>query len=71
LASEGKTLKEIHDAERKDQEDTQKIHNRVVPKLPADMTIDDTGHHFATSHRCFGKECPVDPPKSDKYAVRP
>lgn len=71
LASDGQTQKEIHDGERKAQEETQKKQERKVPQVPADMIIDDTGNHYATSHRCFGKECPTDPPKSDKYSVRP
>lgn len=65
-----KTQQEIHDAERKDHEETLKAHNRIVPTLPADIVGYDE-NKYATTHRCFGSPCPVDPPKSDKYAMRP
>jgi len=63
--------KELHDAERKIKEETLKTWNRQVPTLPSDLATDDTGSHFATSHRCHGKTCALEPPKSDKYATRP
>jgi len=65
-----KTQKELHDAERLRHKETLKTWNRQVPKLPPNLIGHDEGK-YATSHRCFGKQCPVDPPKSDRYAMRP
>ena len=65
-----KTQKEIHDAERENHEDTVKAWNRKVPTLPNNLYGFDE-NKYATSHRCFGEQCPVEPPKSDRYAMRP
>lgn len=50
-------LREIEEERR-----LEEASKRPAFKVPAWMLEDDTGDRFVTTHRCFGKPCPGDPP---------
>ena len=45
--------------------------NNIYKPLYPFHAEEDTGHKYATSHRCFGKQCPMEAAKSGKYTMRP